>query len=47
VLKKYREDKSGHHDMAKRSAANLETIIIVSVLTESKGTAVHLHAIKA
>jgi hypothetical protein len=43
VLRKYREDISDHQ----RYAANLETIIVVTVLTEGKGKVVHLHAIKA
>jgi hypothetical protein len=47
ILKKYMEDTSGYYDMIRRPAANLETVTVVSVLTESKGKVVHLLAVKA
>jgi hypothetical protein len=48
ILKKYMEDTSGYYDMVKRPAAYLETAVtVVSVLTESKGKVVYLHAVKA
>jgi hypothetical protein len=47
LLKKYMEDTSGYCDMVRRPAAYLETVTVVSVLTESKGQVVYLHAVKA
>jgi hypothetical protein len=39
-------DRSGYYDMVRRPTTFLETITVVSVLTESKGK-VFLHAVKA
>jgi len=47
LLKKYMEDRSGDYDMVRRPAAYLMTVTVVSVLTESTGKVVYLHAVKA
>lgn len=47
ILKKYIEDASGYYDMIRRPAADMETVTVVSVLTESKGKVVYLLAVKA
>jgi len=41
------EDTSGYYDMVRRPAAYLETVTVVSVLTEIKGQVVYLQAVKA
>jgi len=47
LLKKYKEDTSGCYDMVRRPAAYLETVTVLSMLAESEGKVVYLHAVKA